>query len=68
MMVSGIRSFLSEKGRNVYAYACGFCLLAYTVNNFFSFQQSVSTPTIFVLFGMGRAFQRSLKESTEMPE
>lgn len=38
--------------------ACGFCLLAYTINNLFSFQQSVSTTTIFVIMGMGEALLR----------
>lgn len=38
--------------------ACGLCLLAYTANNTFSFQQSMSTPTIFVILGIGEAFMR----------
>ena len=31
-------------------------LLAYTVNNIFSFQQSMNVSTMFVIFGMGEAF------------
>lgn len=58
MMVCGIRELI-KKGRNVpAACACGFCLLAYTVNNMFSFQQAMSTGSIFVIFGMGKAFLR----------
>lgn len=38
--------------------ACGFCLLAYTVNNLFSFQQSMSAATIFVIMGIGEAYAR----------
>lgn len=68
MMAGGIRSFLGERKKNAYVCACGFCLLAYTVNNFFSFQQAMSTPTIFALFGMGRAFQRNLAGGAERPD
>lgn len=59
MMVSGMRE-LMKKGRvNPIVCACGFCLLAYTVNNIFSFQQSMSVGTIFVIFGIGEAFLRN---------
>lgn len=56
MMVTGIRRFLREAGRETIVCACGFCLLAYTVNNIFSFQQAVNVTTIFAIFGMGGAF------------
>ena len=39
--------------------ACGFCLLAYTANNMFSFQQSMSVATIFVIMGIGEACARA---------
>lgn len=55
MILTGIRSFLG-RGRNKITCACGFCLLAYTVNNLFSFQQSMNTSTLFSLFGIGGAF------------
>lgn len=45
--------------------ACGFCLLAYTINNLFSFQQSVSTTTIFVIMGMGEALLRKKQQGLE---
>lgn len=38
--------------------ACGLCLLAYTANNWFSFQQSMSVATIFVILGIGEAYAR----------
>lgn len=38
--------------------ACGLCLLAYTANNWFSFQQSMSAATIFVVLGIGEAYAR----------
>lgn len=58
MMVSGIIRFIREGKSSPFTCACGFCLLAYTVNNIFSFQQIVSTGTIFVIMGMGEAFRR----------
>ena len=58
MMVSGIRDFLKKERDSTFAVACGFCLLAYTVNNIFSFQQAMGVGTIFVIFGMGEAFLR----------
>lgn len=39
--------------------ACGFSLLAYTINNIFSFQQTVSLTTMMVILGMGMAFLRA---------
>ena len=44
--------------------ACGFSLLAYTVNNMFSFQQTVSLTTMIAILGMGMAFLRA-EGSTE---
>lgn len=58
MMVCGMRELIKKGKENTVACACGICLLAYTVNNIFSFQQAVSTGTIFVIFGIGEAFLR----------
>ena len=58
LMVSGMVRFLNKKGESMIVCACGFCLLGYTVNNMFSFQQSVNAATIFVILGMGEAFYR----------
>lgn len=58
LMVSGIRRLLQGGRKNPPVAACGFCLLAYTVNNVFSFQQAMSVGTVFVIFGMGTAFLR----------
>lgn len=58
MMATAIGTLLGKGSRNPLACACGFCLLAYTINNIFSFQQVVNTPTAFVLSGMGMAFCR----------
>ncbi len=63
MMVSAIGRFLKAGLRSgqVVLGACGFCLLAYTINNMFSFQQSMSAATIFVILGMGEAYARSMR-------
>ena len=58
MMVTGIAGFLREGRKNPFACVCGLCLLGYTVNNIFSFQQAMGVAVIFSIFGMGRAFQR----------
>lgn len=59
MVVCGIRELLGKAKGNPFVMACGFSLLAYTVNNIFSFQQAMSVGTVFVVFGMGKAFLRS---------
>lgn len=56
MIICGIRDFMRAKGRSALIFACGMALLAYTVNNIFSFQQSMNVSTMFVIFGMGEAF------------
>lgn len=56
MFITGIQRFLKKAGQNEIVCACGFCLLAYTANNMFSFQQSMNVATIFAIFGMGGAF------------
>jgi len=38
--------------------ACGLSLLAYSVNNFFSFQQSMGVATMFLLLGIGAMYCR----------
>lgn len=59
MMTSAIARLTGRKGGNLISCACGFCLLGYTVNNMFSFQQSVNTAVIFVVLGMGEAFYKN---------
>ena len=57
-MVSAMVRFLRKGKQNVLLCAIGFCLIAYTVNNMFSFQQTMNGATMFVLLGMGAAFDR----------
>lgn len=56
MMASAMVSLIRKAGRQPMAAACGFSLLAYTVNNIFSFQQVMNASTAFVILGMGMAF------------
>ena len=57
-MISAMVRFFRKGKQNALLCAIGFCLLAYTVNNIFSFQQTMNGATIFVLLGMGAAFDR----------
>lgn len=57
MIISAIVCFLGQKkGNTLIAGACGICVLAYTVNNVVSFQQTMSAATIYVILGIGRAY------------
>lgn len=58
MMVTAIVRFLKKGGSSLIAGACGLCLLAYTVNNMVSFQQSMSAAAMFVVLGVGEAYAR----------
>ncbi|MCM1539949.1 MAG: O-antigen ligase family protein [Blautia sp.] len=62
LMLSGMARLMGRKGDSLISCACGFCLLGYTVNNMFSFQQSMNAATIFVIFGMGEAFCRQRRQ------
>lgn len=58
LFVSAMVRFLKAGKTNPLAGACGFAILAYTVNNLFSFQQALSAVTVFMVLGMGEAFIR----------
>lgn len=65
-MVTAVGTFLKKAGKAASAdgsgcpiyVACGFSLLAYTLNNIFSFQQTVNLTTMMLILGMGMAFLR----------
>jgi len=59
MFLSGIIGFLKKGKDDAPVLACGFSLLAYMVNNTFSFQQTLNGATIFVIMGIGAAFYRN---------
>ncbi len=58
MIVSGIVRFLKQRDKNAMIFACGLGLLAFTVNNVFSFQQVMNASTMFLLLGIGEALYR----------
>ncbi len=52
----------SEKGMEI-AAACGLCVMAYMANSMFSFQQTMGVVTLFMVMGMGRAWDmQSIKD------
>ena len=53
MMITAIRDFLRVGENKMLVGACGICVLAYTVNNMFSFQQVMNISTVFVIMGIG---------------
>lgn len=59
LTMSAMVRFIKSTPVNPVAGACGFAILAYTANNFFSFQQSLSGVTIFLVLGMGEAYMRN---------
>lgn len=61
MMISVVRNFLREGDKSALAGACGFCVLAYTVNNMFSFQQVMNISTMFVIMGIGANRLRAVR-------
>lgn len=63
MVISAMVRFLRKEGGNLFSCACGFCLLGYTVNNMFSFQQALNVATIFVILGIGEAYLMLNKKS-----
>ena len=61
MMVTAIKRQIGSYKSNVVAAACGFCVLAYTINNMFSFQTSMCVPTIFIVMAVGENYLRNQK-------
>lgn len=61
MIVSAIVRFVKERDRNALVFGCGLGLLAFTVNNIFSFQQAMNTTTMFLVLGLGEALQKKQK-------
>ncbi len=59
MMISSIIRFV--KSRKPWCIAFAFCLLSYTINNMFSFQQLMNISQMFVLLGMGEAIARKIQ-------
>lgn len=58
MVISAVMRYIKRRNVNYIAAAAGFCLLAYTVNNMFSFQQAMNVSAMFIIFGIGEAYVR----------
>jgi len=61
LMLSGMTALLKKRSQNLFACSCGLCLVAYTANNIFSFQQIMNVTIIFVLLGMGMAYLKEMR-------
>lgn len=61
LMVTAICRYLKAGKADSLAGAAGMGILAYTINNVFSFQQVMSTSTVFLMLGIGEACLRSRK-------
>ncbi len=61
MMVSAIVRYIKAGKTSAIAGACGFAVLAYTLNNMVSFQQSMGAATIFLVLSIGEAYMRAQK-------
>ena len=59
LMVTAIGRYLKAGREDSLAGAAGMGILAYTVNNIFSFQQVMSTSAVFLILGIGEACLRS---------
>ena len=59
LMTTAIRRYLKAGRTDALAGAAGMGILAYTVNNVFSFQQAMSTSAVFLILGIGEACMRS---------
>lgn len=65
LMVTAICRYLKAGREDPLAGAAGMGILAYTINNVFSFQQVMSTSAVFLLLGIGEACLRSGKQKND---
>lgn len=64
LMLTAICRFLKKGKEDALAGAAGMGILAYTVNNIFSFQQVMSTSTVFLLLGIGECCLRGYQNAS----
>lgn len=62
IIISTIYRGIRNRKQDVIGAACSFCVLAYTVNNIFSFQQSLNAITIFIILGVGSKWRAEKPE------
>lgn len=67
LLLTLLRRLLGAYTFNAHGAVCGLCLLGYIANNIWSFQQSLSTSTIFVLMGLGACFLGRAKKGIDLP-
>lgn len=66
MILSAVIRFLKQGRKYPVIGACGMGILAYTINNMVSFQQAMSTATMFLILGIGEAFMRRLDPPVDL--
>ncbi len=59
MMITAIYRYLREGSKEVIMCGFGISLLAYTVNNLFSFQQTMNYTTMMIILGLAEAYHHS---------
>lgn len=64
LMITAIRRYLKAGREDALAGAAGMGILAYTVNNVFSFQQVMGTSAVFLVLGIGEACMRSRRKDS----
>lgn len=64
LMLTAVRRYLKAGSEDALAGAAGMGILAYTVNNIFSFQQVMSTSAVFMILGIGEACMRARRENS----
>lgn len=68
MVVSAMIRMIKVHRENIWACACGFCILAYTANNIFSFQQTMNITQMFVILGIGEGILRRMRTERRADE
>ncbi len=60
-IISGIVRFIRNRKVHWFVAAAALCLISYTANNLFSFQQTNNTSAIFLIWGIAEGFVREKK-------
>jgi O-antigen ligase len=65
IICSAVYRYIKDRKVCIAPAVCGIGILAYTINNIFSFQTSMNVPTMFVLLGIGEAYMRAGEKQKE---
>lgn len=63
-IISGIVRFVKNRNVHWFVAAAGICLITYTANNIFSFQQTVNGSAIFLIWGIAEGILREKQDKT----